>query len=109
MNAQTIEELNKKGILQTRFADEGFADSEEIKKLLSEVRNKGDGIGIDGHRHYETSIYVYEFDNDFLLGIRAISQLYSEMSSIDDIYHILEFYEMEEKEVVTYTIKKETK
>lgn len=63
-----------------------------------------DGLYVDKHRHYETTICVLKIF-DKLLGIQHISNMYSEMSSVSDIYFTLKFFEMEEIQSVTYKIK----
>lgn len=65
----------------------------------------GSEIDVEQHRHYETSITVYKSKSGFLLGVRKISNVYSEMSDVEDCYHYIELYEMQEVEVISYTIK----
>jgi len=60
-------------------------------------------LDIDKHRWYELSTDVYEINGKYL-GIRHIAQLYSEMSSCEDIFHTLEFFEM--KQIITVTYEK---
>ena len=60
---------------------------------------------IEEHRHYELAIDVYRLSKGYI-GIIYVSKLYSEQSSVDDIFHTLKFVEMEPLEVVTYKIKK---
>lgn len=58
----------------------------------------------DSHRWYETSISVFKTDEGFL-GVRALTQLYSESSEVEDCYHVLKFYDMMEESIITYAPK----
>lgn len=96
---QLVKMLNDLEILQT--------DLEFEKSIPEELYNKyfksavGGGIDVERHRWYETDITVYEVE-DGLLGVRAVSLLYSEQSSIEDIFWHLQFFEMEEIRTITY-------
>ncbi len=59
------------------------------------------GLDVDQHRHYETSIQVIEIYGR-LMGIRSITNLYSESSSCEDCYVTIEFFEMKEVASVSY-------
>jgi hypothetical protein len=59
------------------------------------------GLDVDQRRHYETSISVIEVYGK-PLGIRHITNLYSESSSCEDCYVTIEFFEMKEVSVITY-------
>lgn len=59
------------------------------------------GINIDTHRWYETSITVIKIHGG-LLGVRYITNMFSESSTIEDCYHTIEFSEMEEMRVTSY-------
>lgn len=61
-------------------------------------------IDIDKLRWYETSISVYEFPEG-LLGVRHVTDMYSEQISVSDIRHTLIFCEMEEFTNVSYKRK----
>lgn len=62
------------------------------------------GLNIDKHRWYEISTIVYKI-GDWFLGVRGVSQLYSESSSWSDIGVKTEAFEMEEVYRVTYQKK----
>lgn len=74
--------------------NEYFQDYEEIDSDLD----------VDKHRWYETSITVIRLPQGFL-GIRSITDLFSERSTVEDCYHTLEFFEMEEVQTITYRAK----
>lgn len=61
-------------------------------------------LNVDTHRWYERSITVIEIYNK-LLGINHISNIFSETLDCDDIGLPLNFYEMEEVQIISY-IKK---
>jgi len=59
------------------------------------------GLLVDTHRWYETSVTVIKVF-DVLLGIRHISNVFSESMGYSDCYVNLEFTEMKEVKTVTY-------
>lgn len=59
------------------------------------------GLDVDSRRHYETSITVIEI-YEKPLGIRHITNLYSESSTCEDCYVTMEFFEMEEIIIKSY-------
>ncbi len=65
------------------------------------------GLDVDTHRWYETSIMVVEIYGYFL-GIRWVTNLFSESSSYEDIGWKYWFEEMEAVQVTSY-VKKEGK
>lgn len=65
---------------------------------FKELKN---GIDVDQRRHYETSISVIEI-YEKPLGIRHITNLFSESSSCEDCYVTIEFFEMEEVTIKSY-------
>lgn len=72
--------------------------NDHFKANFKELKN---GLDVDQRRHYETSISVIEI-YEKLLGIRHITNLYSESSSCEDCYVTIEFFEMEEVVVKSY-------
>lgn len=67
-----------------------------------------DKVDEDSHRWYELITTVIKLEDKFI-GIRHISMMYSESSSVDDIGHILQFMEMEPILKTTYKIKNQNK
>ena len=61
-------------------------------------------LNIDTHRWYELSITVIEIFGRYL-GIRHVTNIFSESSGIDDLYVEVEFMEMIETTVTTYKTK----
>lgn len=65
---------------------------------FKELKN---GLDVDQRRHYETSISIIEIYGK-PLGIRHITNLYSESSSCEDCYVTIEFFEMKEVLIKSY-------
>ena len=69
-------------------------------------------LNVDKHRHYELSTDVYRIngnthlESDMYLGVRWVSQMYSEMSDHYGIGIHAKFFEMEREEVMTYKYTK---
>ena len=58
-------------------------------------------LAVDTHRWYETSIVVLEICGG-LLGIRYITNMFSESQDWEDCYVQIEFMEMKEVQTVSY-------
>lgn len=56
---------------------------------------------VDKHRWYETSVSVVKIFNRYL-GIRFITDLFSEQSDISDIDYTIKFFEMKPVTKITY-------
>ena len=61
-------------------------------------------LDIDTHRWYETSVSVIKIYDRFL-GIKYITNMFSESQDYEDCYVTMEFYEMKETQITTYTKK----
>lgn len=103
-----VEDLNNRKIVQKRHFDYDEAFLSVIKQY-----KKGDhdtiqvidrGIWVDTRRWYETSITVFNTKLG-LLGVRHISNIFSESSEYEDMNFTYEFYEMEPVQVTTYIPK----
>lgn len=100
-----LAKLNSLAILQKEIAwDECIPEDiwngffkDNYKEVTSE-------LDVDKHRHYEKSTSVIKIYGKFM-GIRHISDLYSEQSCCEDCYINLSFFEMEEVKITSY-IKK---
>lgn len=64
------------------------------------------GLDVDTLRWYETSITVIKIYDQFL-GIRHVSNIFSEYMGYDDCGYDLSFYKMEEVLLPTYEIVQE--
>lgn len=76
--------------------------NEYLKDNHKEVASE---LDVDKHRWYETSITVIEVFGHYL-GIRQISNMYSEMGDLDDICWSYNFLKMEQVQTITYKISK---
>ena len=103
---ELIEKLNNLQIHQTKseWEDDIPEDiwNEHLEGKYTTVEYE---LDVDKHRHYEIATDVLEFEN-FILGVRYISNLYSEESDYGDCYHHLQFFEMEEFATIAYRAKK---
>lgn len=101
---EIIKELNDLKITQKSI---DFLEDlpEEIyeKYFQEEVEN---GLDVDKHRWYETSISVFRIDEGLFIGVESVTDTFSEQSEVEDMYHTLRFFEMEAIPSVTYKIKK---
>lgn len=67
-----------------------------------------EGLEVDKHRWYETSIIVYKVntdDGEKFFGVRACTDIVGEGSGYDDIMWNMYFFEMVEKQEITYIAK----
>lgn len=67
------------------------------------------GLEVDKHRWYETSIIVYQINTDDgikFFGVRACTDIFGEESGYNDIMWGMVFFEMVEKQEITYVMAK---
>lgn len=77
---------------------EQFLNKYDCKKVK-------EGLEVDKHRWYETSIIVYKVatdEGDKFFGIRACTDIFGEESSYSDISWNPAYFEMIEKQEITY-------
>ena len=103
-NKELINHLNNLKILQTSSWDENIPEEIWHEYFECTYNEVAAGLNIDEHRWYELSTTVIRINSGFM-GIRSVTKCFSEQSSIDDMCHKLEFYEMEEINVISYKIK----
>ena len=103
-NQEIVEHLNSLNITQTSDWSEDIP--EEIWKEQFEDTHYvvETGLNVDKRRWYELSTEVIS-RNGGLIGVRSVTDCFSETGSIEDMCHKLEFFEMVEASSVTY-IKK---
>lgn len=78
---------------------------EDIYKKYFEGKEVDNDLSVDKHRWYETSITVFEIPKGYI-GVRSVTDLFSEQSSVYDMFWTLQFFEMEPIVTTTYKIKK---
>ena len=98
---ELLEELKSNYSKQTDYPEDFLSPFIDKHKCVKVKEN----LDVDKHRWYETSIIVFKVDTDEgikFFGTRACTFLFSEMSSIDDIGWTMNFFEMVEKQEITY-------
>ena len=81
-----------------------FEDSLTDRQL--ELKTVSEDIDVDRHRWYEISTTVYKVEDGYV-GIRGISQIYSEYMSDKDCNYLCKASEYEEVQTISY--RKKTK
>ena len=100
-NKELVEYLNSLEIIQKGSWDEDIPEEIWEKYFENKYETVDSELDIDKHRWYETSTEVIKI-NDGFIGIRSVTQRYSENSSIEDMYWSLMFFEMKEIKIVSY-------
>lgn len=95
--------INESKIIQDSSYDEQEFP-EIIQTIIDQSKILTEGLDVDKHRWYETSITVYQYGNE-IFGIQYVTDLFSEQSSFEDIYWTIYAYEMQEEKVISYKIK----
>ena len=96
----------------SRLQEEEVYTIESESVIIDELFNSctmdvvAEELDVDKHRHYELSTDVYHVDLDMYLGVRWVSQMYSEMSDHYGIGIHAKFFEMKREEVKTYKYTK---
>jgi hypothetical protein len=104
--ATLVEKLNNLKILQTKSDwAEVLPDDIWENTFKGKFKEVAHNIDVDTHRWYETSITVLQLNESFM-GVRFITNMFSESQDYEDCYHHLEFYEMEEYTTIAYRAKK---
>ncbi len=102
---ELLEKLNGLKIIQKQISWQECLPEEIWNDYFdgnfNEIKN---GLNPDAHRWHETSTSVIRI-YDKLLGIRHITNLFSEMSSCEDCFVTIEFFEMNKINVVSYEKK----
>ena len=99
-----LKELNDLKIVQQSMDwAESIPDSIWENDLKENSIIKKEGLFVDKHRWYETSVTVIEIYGR-LLGIDFVSGLNSESMSVEDVGHEIQFYQMDDVVEVTYKI-----
>jgi len=102
---EVVDYLNELKIEQTSIEfDENNFPENIYEKYFENGSCLAEELDINKHRWYETGLSVWEI-KEGLLGVRIVTKLYSENSDIEDIYHTLKFFEMEEITVTSYKQK----
>lgn len=100
---ELLSKLNETRIIQTGEWIESIPDEIYEHYIKTNYETIALNLDIDKHRWYETSMDVIGIFGRYL-GIRHVSQLYSEQSSIEDICWKLVFKEVIPIKTVTFKV-----
>lgn len=102
---ELVQKLNDLKITQTDGEwEENIPEDIYNEYLEGTYQEVNYDLDVDTHRWYETSITVLEFPKGFI-GVRYITNMFSESQGYEDCYHTIEFMEMEEFSTVSYREK----
>ena len=101
-----LKRLNKARIVQDTF-DPWCLSSDVSYGLLLGAEFIEDGLLIEKHKGFETGVAVFKFQNGpytgEILGIKMITDMYSESWDFENCDFPLEFFRMKKETVTTYT------
>ena|SRR5688572_10781869 len=104
--SEIVKLLNELKIIQKKMDwAESLPDNVWKEHFFEQYEEVKHNLDVDTHRWYETSVTVIKI-NDGLMGIRHITNMFSEQSDPEDIYFTMEFFEMEPVTVISYQEKK---
>ena len=95
---ELIDYVNSKGFYSIYEFEDSLTDRQLELKTVSE------DIDVDRHRWYEISTTVYKVEDGYV-GIRGISQIYSEYMSNKDCNYLCKASEYEEVQTISYRKK----
>ena len=101
INKELVEYLNSLKILQTSCWDENIPEDTYDDYFTDKFESIEFGLDVEKHRWYEITTEVLKMNNGFI-GVRSVTDTFSESSTIEDMYHKLEFFEMEQILVTSY-------
>lgn len=101
MIKELVKKLNSLKIHQTSGEFEEDLPEDIYEKYFENAKQVA-LLDIDKHRWYETAFIVYNLPNIGKIGVKTVTQMYSEESSIEDVYHTLMFFEVEEIQITSY-------
>jgi len=100
-NKEIVEHLNSLNIAQTSNWSEDIPEEIWNEQFEDNHHVVATGLNVDKHRWYELSTEVISI-NGGLIGVRSVTDCFGEESSIEDMRHDLEFFEMKEVSSITY-------
>jgi hypothetical protein len=102
---ELLEKLKSLEIIQQEMDwDENIPQDIWDEYFLNNYNELKSGLHVDSHRHYEMSTSVIEVSGG-LLGIKHITNVYSESCGVEDCYVEMEFMEMKEVQIISYEPK----
>jgi len=100
-NKELVEYLNGLKILQTSSWDECIPEVVWNEYFECKYKTVDSGLDVDKHRWYELTTEVIEINGGFI-GVRSVTDCFSEQSSIGDMGCRLLFFEMKEVQITSY-------
>lgn len=97
-----IEHLNNLKIRQTELDFEEGLPANIYETYFQIWTNVASDLDIDKHRWFETSISVWETPEGEFIGVRSVTNIYSEQSDCSDIGWQLCFIPMKPVETISY-------
>ena len=104
-NKELVDYLNSLKITQKNSWDEDIPENIWETYFKGKLKTIDAYLDVDKHRWYETSVEVLKNEKG-IIGVRSVTDCFSEMSSIEDMFWTLTFFEMEEVLQPTYIVKK---
>lgn len=102
---EMLRELNDLKITQTSIDWLESVPTEIFNKYFNDtIETVATNLDVDKHRWYELSTSVISLYNGFL-GVRHITDIFSEEMGVEDCSNTLQFFEMEEVEIISYRKK----
>ena len=99
---ELIQKLNDLKILQTSIDWlEDIPTNIYDEYIDSEYETLEDGVDLEKHRWYETSVTAFKLGNQ-IIGVRSVTDVFSESMDVSDCSEYLEFFEMKSVGKVTY-------
>lgn len=98
---ELLEKLNKEKVECTDCGWEENLPEDVWQEYFKEYKVVKSGLDQDGHRWYCIGTTVIKIFGKYL-GIRHVCKLYSESMSAEDCGVDCEFFEMKEKQTITY-------
>ena len=103
MIKELVKQLNDLKIHQTSGELKEDLPEDILKKYFENSKQLAE-LDIDKHRWYETTLIVYEIPNLGKIGVRMITQMFSEEGEFEDCCWIFQFYEVEEIQITSYKV-----
>lgn len=100
---ELIDKINSLKLIQKEY----WEDTEfpqEVQEVLDTCEIVKEGLDVEKHRWYETSVVVGQLNGEYF-GIRFVTTVYSESSSIEDVRWKINAFPMKAVLSVDYVIE----
>jgi hypothetical protein len=106
MNFHKINKMDIEDIIRDIDSEKFITVDEAGDYIYSEYNGKrvAEDLNIDRHRWYEISTIVYKIAPSIYIGLRGISNIYSDTMDYDSLDYVRAF-EMEPIQAITYKAK----